>query len=133
MTEDKGLPLIWRHDPPREVTTTDTTTHLIRRLADPVGGLDMMARILDAGGFTADQDMPNVSAMLQTWAEEARAIIEKGIHQALDNAIENGYDLLEWSDDDISEDLHEYDSDYEEITPGDILPYVKTWREKRQT
>lgn len=55
--------------------------------------------------------------------------IKQDVFESLDNAIENGYELLEWEPEDISKDLHEYDSQFENVSQEILLPIVKEWYE----
>ena len=56
-------------------------------------------------------------------------LMEK-VYQALDHAVENGYDmsLTSWKDSmAIAEDLVEFDAELEEYDPEQLLPHVEHW------
>ena len=58
--------------------------------------------------------------------------IEQRIHGMLDNAVENGYDVRDWSADDIVADLLAFADLMDEESFGDVLkPHVITWKLKR--
>jgi ribosome-binding protein aMBF1 (putative translation factor) len=54
--------------------------------------------------------------------------LKNRVFESLDNAIVNGYELLEWSDQDIADDLHEYDAELENVDSAELLPLVAEWR-----
>jgi hypothetical protein len=59
-------------------------------------------------------------------------ITEAAVHESLDTAIDNGYELDEWPAWNIADDLKDYDATFEEADPKDLLPHIKTWLEKRK-
>lgn len=57
--------------------------------------------------------------------------LEKKVHEALDNAIANGYeDMVNWDDEDIAVDLGTYDADLEGLEVDVLIPHITTWRAK---
>ena len=55
------------------------------------------------------------------------------VHRALDNATDNGYDVLHVGTDLVAaEDIVQYDADLEDRSAEDIEPHVKSWREARR-
>lgn len=52
---------------------------------------------------------------------------ERLVHESSDRAIENGYDLFEWSPEEIAIDLGTYDSDFEGLDVRDLVPAVESW------
>lgn len=50
--------------------------------------------------------------------------------ESLQHAIDNGYDLYEWSAIDIAIDIATYDSDYEGVEPLDLEPHIQKWLDK---
>ncbi len=61
----------------------------------------------------------------------ARAEMRRRVAKSLDNAIENGYELDEWSAREIAEDVHEYDSQFEDVEPIELVPHVEAWKGHR--
>ncbi len=65
-----------------------------------------------------------------TW--ERNLEVQEDISESLDSAIDNGYDdLLDWTDLEIAEDLGQYDKQFEDFDPQDLVPYVQAWRKAR--
>lgn len=60
-------------------------------------------------------------------------ITQENVDRSLNQAIENGYMLDLWDAEDIAEDLHEYDSDFEDTDPNDLVPFVRDWKSRRPT
>lgn len=53
--------------------------------------------------------------------------------ESLNNAIENGYDNIKTDEpSDIADDLHNYDSQFENIDPTELIPAIIEWQ-KQQT
>jgi len=59
-----------------------------------------------------------------------KTITQKAVSESLQNAIENGYDLLSWSDDEIAQDLGTYDDQFGGADPGMLIPFIRTFREQ---
>jgi hypothetical protein len=57
----------------------------------------------------------------------SRKINSNSVFQSLDNAVTNGYSLEDWTEREIAEDLHEYDSQFEGIDPNLLVPIVRDW------
>lgn len=57
--------------------------------------------------------------------------MKKQVFESLDNAVENGYDLKDWSAQDLAEDLSDYDSYFNDKNVDEIKTYVKQWQEER--
>lgn len=57
---------------------------------------------------------------------------QKRINESLDSAIENGYELDEWSAEDIAADLNQYDSNFESFESKDLVPFIQTWKDGRK-
>ena len=55
---------------------------------------------------------------------------QEPVSQALDTAVENGYDFNGWTPSKIAEDLAEYDADFEGQSK-ELVPLVIAWLEKR--
>lgn len=49
------------------------------------------------------------------------------IFESLNSAIENGYELREWTAEDIAKDLAEYDSYFESTPVEDLVPFIQEW------
>ena len=47
---------------------------------------------------------------------------------SLDSAVENDYDLGDWTSEEIAMDLVDYDKQFEDVAPFVIAPYVITWK-----
>lgn len=58
--------------------------------------------------------------------------IEKRVHESLDNAIENGVEILRWSDSIVAHDLLKHDADLEDLTKEQLLPHIASWRRSRE-
>ena len=50
---------------------------------------------------------------------------------SLDQAVENGYDLTDWSEAEIARDLHEYDSQFEDVDPTSLVEHIEAWKVQR--
>lgn len=61
-------------------------------------------------------------------------ITQAMVTESLDIAIdENGFDdILQWTPEQIADDLCSYDSSFEGVPPGEIIPFIMTYLEKRQ-
>ncbi len=59
-----------------------------------------------------------------------KKITQAGINESLDNAIENGYELLDWSNEEIAVDLGTYDEEYEGLNE-ELIPFIQAWRETK--
>lgn len=57
--------------------------------------------------------------------------MKKQVFESLDNAVENGYDLKDWSAQDLAEDLSDYDSYFNDKNVDEIKTHVKQWQEER--
>ena len=58
--------------------------------------------------------------------------LEALVHESLDNAKDNGYDvLLAGPAFDIAVDLLEYDAQFEGHWVGQIIPHVESWQQKQ--
>lgn len=58
--------------------------------------------------------------------------VEQRVHDMLDNAVENGYDVREWTADDIVADLLAFADLMDEESFADVLkPHVVSWKLKR--
>lgn len=57
---------------------------------------------------------------------------QKRINESLDSAIESGYELDEWSAEDIAADLNQYDSNFESFESKDLVPFIQTWKDGRK-
>lgn len=62
-------------------------------------------------------------------AEEPEDELGNAVFEALDNATKNGYDMFVWSVEAVAKDLTNLDQGLENWDPGDIVPYVRAWRE----
>lgn len=58
-------------------------------------------------------------------------MIRKALVEALDNAMDNGYDMLAMSDEEIADDITRFDADLEGIAPEVLVPMIATWREDK--
>lgn len=60
-------------------------------------------------------------------------ITQQMVTESLNIAIdENGYDeMLSWPPERIAEELCDYDADFAEAKPGDLIPFIVTYLEKR--
>ena len=54
------------------------------------------------------------------------------IFESLDQALENGYELLGWEPEEIAIDLHDYDAQFENIDPALLVPVISEWQEQRR-
>ena len=54
--------------------------------------------------------------------------IEQKVHQAMDNAARNGYDMQSPSLEQIADDLVSNDADLEKCKPKTLIPYIRAWR-----
>lgn len=59
--------------------------------------------------------------------------IEERVHESLDNAIDNGVEILRWHDNTIAHDLIKHDADLEDLTEEQLLPHIASWRKKKET
>jgi archaellum biogenesis protein FlaJ (TadC family) len=57
----------------------------------------------------------------------SRKINRDTVFQSLNNAIDNGYELEDWTEREIAENLHEYDAQFEGVDPNLLIPIVKDW------
>lgn len=58
--------------------------------------------------------------------------LEQRVHEALDNAKENGYTVfLAGTPQEIADDLIEYCQPLEDVLSYYIIPHVITWQQKR--
>lgn len=58
-------------------------------------------------------------------------LIKEIVHEALDNALEGGYDRRLLPADEVSVDLLIYCSDLEDLEVEDIIEHVKDWQNRR--
>ncbi len=64
-------------------------------------------------------------------------ITKEHVYALLNNAVENDYDLREWSAEQIADDLIEYGSFekdnvlLEEIDPHELVPFIQMWLDGR--
>jgi hypothetical protein len=55
------------------------------------------------------------------------------VFHSLDNALENGYDqVLDYLPEIVANDLEEYDSTYEGLSPADLVPHVDAWQKSKK-
>lgn len=54
--------------------------------------------------------------------------LQEIVHQALDNAKANGYDMTGWNPDVVAEDLVQYDAGLEGIHDSLLIVHVITWQ-----
>lgn len=50
------------------------------------------------------------------------------INEKMQNAKDNGFSLIDMSDEDIARDLAYCDADCEDMEVEKLLPFIKTWR-----
>lgn len=60
-------------------------------------------------------------------AGAASPFTEAAVHDALDRAVENGYDLKTWHEVDIAHDLTAHDCEFESRSVDEVLPHILTW------
>jgi len=53
--------------------------------------------------------------------------LQLAVREALDNAIDNGYDLASMTTEEIAEDLIRYDAALEDKTPEELIPHIQSW------
>lgn len=58
--------------------------------------------------------------------------LEKLVHENLDNALENGYDLTGWLPREIAEDITECCADLEDRKHDDLIPHIESWLDKHR-
>lgn len=63
-------------------------------------------------------------------AESDLLEIRERVFKSLDSGIENGYELDNWSAEEIAEDLREYDVDLESV-PVSLVPFIQEWKDGR--
>ena len=54
--------------------------------------------------------------------------IRNAVYAALNNAVDNGYDMAMLTCEEISEDLRTYDADLEEYLPEDLMQSIEDWK-----
>lgn len=54
--------------------------------------------------------------------------IEDKVHEALNNAVRNGYDMVNPSLEQIANDLASNDADLEKYDTKTLMPHVRSWR-----
>ncbi len=58
--------------------------------------------------------------------------LERVVHEELDNAKDNGYTVfLAGSAYEIACDMTEYSATFEDHSPNDLVPHIKTWQAKQ--
>lgn len=61
------------------------------------------------------------------------ADLKELVHEALGNAMDNGYDeLLDETDEYIAHDLGCYDADLEDVPFEELLPHIRSFRAARR-
>jgi uncharacterized protein YciU (UPF0263 family) len=59
-------------------------------------------------------------------------LFEQSVHEALDNAKDNGYSVfLAGTAYEVACDMTEYDAQFEDHSPMDLVPHVETWQAKQ--
>lgn len=58
-------------------------------------------------------------------------IDKKNLYNSLNNALENGYELLEWTAEEIAEDLNQYDQYFENIPHKLLIEPIQEWLDNR--
>jgi len=53
--------------------------------------------------------------------------LAKLVSEALDNALDNGYDLSKMTLEQIADDLLEFDADLEGCTAEQLIPHIQAW------
>lgn len=63
-----------------------------------------------------------------------KTITQQMVTESLNNAIdENGFtDILTWPPERIAEDLCDYDADFNDAKPGDLIPFIVNYLKTRQ-
>ena len=59
-------------------------------------------------------------------------ILENTVHEALDNALDNGYDMLKFTNMQIAIDLIEFDAVLEKHSAEELIPHIESWRFKKE-
>ena len=54
------------------------------------------------------------------------------VDEALDTALENGYDMRPWAVSEVVLDLREYSSVLEDSAPGTLRPLVEDWQRRHR-
>ena len=49
------------------------------------------------------------------------------LFESLNNAVDNGYELREWSAEDIADDVSEYDPQFEDVDTATMIPIIEEW------
>lgn len=60
-------------------------------------------------------------------------MLRQHVFEALNNAIENGYDLRQWSAEQIIDDLNRYAADLEAYMPEELRPHIEAWLQEVQS
>jgi len=63
-----------------------------------------------------------------------KIITQAMVTESLNNAVdENGFDdILTWPPEQIADDLCNYDADFNDVPPGDLIPFIVNYLEQRQ-
>lgn len=61
-------------------------------------------------------------------AHEADQELQTAVREALENAEDNGYDMLAMSDSDIADDIAEFCAPVEGLPRETLIPLIQAWR-----
>lgn len=59
-------------------------------------------------------------------------LTQVAVSEALENALAEGYALDKWTDFAIAYDLVSYNSDYEDVNPDQLIPFIQEWKRNRR-
>jgi hypothetical protein len=54
------------------------------------------------------------------------------VNESLNHAIENGYELDDWSAEEIASDLSQYDCQFEDCDVELLIPFIENWKNGRK-